>query len=304
MQRGDAARRSDPVYDRAVSEVEPSPPSGILLLDCGDGRRLDRFGPHVIDRPAPAVEREPPRDPRAWRAATARFDRGVGWSGRRPPQEPWTVDVEGLSLELRLTDTGQVGIFPEHLPIWRWVVRRAEGRPGLRLLNLFAYTGGLTLAAARAGASLTHVDGSRTAVAWARRNAELSGLGDAPIRWIAEDADAYVNRELRRGRRYDGVVLDPPSYGHGGGRGGWRLEEGLPDLLRSCAALLDGGRGFVVLTAHTPGWDGRRLGAALLEAFPPETRRHGSLETGALSSEAVSGALLPAGAYARIRRDA
>lgn len=281
---------------------DPADPP-VLLLDCGDGRRLDRFGGVVLDRPAPAVEGETPLDPPAWRRAVARYERGGGWYGRSVPEEPWIVGVEGLRLELRLTDTGQVGLFPEHVPLWRWVARRAEARSGLRLLNLFAYTGGLTLAAARAGASVTHVDGSRTAVAWARRNAELSGLADAPVRWIADDAAVFVARELRRGRRYDGVVLDPPSYGHGGRGGVWRLEERLPDLLRSCSALLEDGSGFLVLTAHTPGWDGARLGTSLLEAFPPEVRRRGALETGALSLDAVSGAILPAGAFARIRPD-
>lgn len=288
---------------RSRRPVDPGLADQVVLVDCGDGRRLDRLGGVLIDRPAPAVERLPPADPGAWRRADVRFDRGSGWSGRRVPDAAWNVTVEGLSLELRLTETGQVGLFPEHVPLWRWVARRAEARPGLRLLNLFAYTGGLSLAAAKAGAQVTHVDGSRTAVAWARRNADLSGLPDAPVRWIADDAATFVSREVRRERRYDGIVLDPPSYGHGGGRGGWRLEERLPDLLRSCAALLDDGLGFILLTAHTPGWDGQRLGASLLEAFPPEGRRRGALETGALSLTAVSGAALPAGAFARWRRD-
>lgn len=285
----------------ADSPAAPPAPGVVELVDCGDGRRLDRLGPFLLDRPAPASEGTGPLDPAAWRRADARFDRYGGWSGRRLPTAPWQVTVEDLTLELRATDTGQVGLFPEHITIWRWVVRRAEAQTGLRLLNLFAYTGGLSLAAARAGASVAHVDGSRSAVAWARRNAELSGLADAPIRWLVDDAAEFVAKEIRRGRRYDGVVLDPPSYGHGPRREPWRLEERLPDLLRSCAALLDEDRPFVLVTTHTPGWDASRLSTALAEAFPPERRRGGSIESGSLGTPAVSGAYLPGGAFARWR---
>lgn len=286
------------LYDRRMNEIADD----VELLDCGDGRRLERYGALVLDRPAPAVAGVAPLDPGAWRRADARYDRGAGWEGRRATAEPWEVRFEGLALECRLTETGGVGLFPEHRPVIGWIVRRAEAQPGLRLLNLFAHTGALTLAAARAGAKVTHLDGSRTAVAWARGNAARTGLGESPVRWLVDDAEGFVARELRRGRRYDGIALDPPSYGHGPGRERWRLEERLVDLLRSCAALLEpAGRTFLVVTAHTPGWDGARLGTTLLEAIGPEARKRGDLETGALSLTAASGAILPAGASARWR---
>lgn len=305
-----AALRAQPV----ILPVMKSPPADaassgegirgdVALLDCGDGRRLDRFGEYVLDRPAPAAQRAHPADPDAWLSSDARFERrgSAGrWQGRRPPAGPWSVALEGLTLECRATDTGQVGLFLEHVPAWRWVSRYvASARPPVRLLHLFAYTGGLTLAAAAAGAEVVHVDASRTAVAWARRNAELSGLTDRPVRWIVEDAEVFVRRELRRGNRYEAVVLDPPSYGHAPDGSPWRLEERLPDLLRACVAVASGAPGLLLVTAHTPGFGPDRLGREVLEALPPEARAHGTLDTGPLELHAASSANLPAGAFAR-----
>ena len=164
----------------AMAATPPHPANAIAaLVDCGDGRRLDRFGPYLLDRPAPAVERLVPGDRSSWQAAAARYERGQAgrgaWLGSSVPTGPWAVKVEGLTFELRLTETGQVGVFIEQVPMWRWLRKgiRDAGRP-ISLLNLFAYTGGSSLAAASAGASVVHVDGSRGAVGWARRNAELS----------------------------------------------------------------------------------------------------------------------------------
>ena len=203
---------------------------GYELIDAGDGRRLERFGEVVVDRPAPMAE-EAPRDPPAWARADLRFDRYVGWTAiSEGDPQPWTVNEGDLQFELRPTDTGQVGLFPEQAPNRAWVrdaIRRVGG--STQVLNLFGYTGAMTLSAAAAGASVTHVDGSRPTVAWARRNAELSGLTDRPVRWIVDDVERFVAREQRRERLYDAAILDPPSYGHGGrgGGSGWRLEERL-----------------------------------------------------------------------------
>jgi 23S rRNA (cytosine1962-C5)-methyltransferase len=270
------------------------------LLDVGDGRRLERFGALVVDRPAPMAE-EPVRDPTAWARADLVFRRYVGWTaiGESEPA-PWVVDEGDLRFELRPTDTGQVGLFPEQGPNRAWVrdaVAELGGAPNV--LNLFAYTGALTLAAAAAGASVTHVDGSRPTVAWARRNAELSRLADRPIRWIVDDVDAFVAREIRRERRYDALFLDPPSYGHGHGGRSWRLEERLPELLASCTSLTSLDPAFVVLTAHTPGFGPDRLAEAMAAAF---RRRAADLEAGELGLVARSGARLRLGAYARIIR--
>jgi 23S rRNA (cytosine1962-C5)-methyltransferase len=167
------------------------------------------------------------------------------------------------------------------------------------VLNLFAYTGAVTLSAAAAGASVTHVDASRPSVAWARRNAELSGLTDRPIRWIVDDVEGFVTREIRRERRFDAVVVDPPSYGHGAGGRSWKLEERLAGLLASCVSVTDGDPAFIVLTAHTPGVGPDRLADELAAAFG---RRVADVEAGELGLRARSGVHLRLGAFARMIR--
>jgi 23S rRNA (cytosine1962-C5)-methyltransferase len=170
-------------------------------------------------------------------------------------------------MELRLTPFGHVGVFPEQQDNWQWIAQRVKERADeVRVLNLFAYTGGATLAAAAAGAHVTHIDAARNVVDWARRNAALSGLSAAPIRWIAEDARKFVSRELRRGSGYDAVILDPPSYGHGPKGEAWKIEDHLALLLADCARLTEGRRAFFVLTCHSPGYDGDRLASALIQA--------------------------------------
>ncbi len=263
---------------------------GYALLDAGEDRRLERFGTIVLDRPAPTAV-GPRREPVAWVAADARFERAAGgdivhsrWITRNgEPIEPWTLGEDALTFELRLAPSGQVGLFPEQAPNRRWIADRLDRGPRAgeqaepsRILNLFGHTGGSTLAAAHGGAVTTHVDGSRPAVAWARRNAELSGLGDRPIRWIADDAISFARREARRGHRYDGIVLDPPTYGHGHGRTDWRLERDLPSLLSICATLLaDGPAAFLLVTTHTPGigeYELRTWLASTVGAGHPEVR--------------------------------
>jgi 23S rRNA (cytosine1962-C5)-methyltransferase len=259
------------------------PTADYALLDVDDGRRLERFGEVILDRPAPGAEGHVAGDPRAWARADARFDRAdrgdvahEGWTTiSGGPIEPWSISEGDLRLELRLAPSGQVGLFPEGASNRAWIGRQAarltqEGAARPAILNLFGYTGASTLTGARRGAAVTHVDASRPAVAWARRNAELNDLADAPIRWISDDAATFAERELRRGRRYAGVILDPPSYGHGASGHPWRLADDLAGLLATCAALLADGPAFMLLTAHTPGFGPDRLGEALLEALGPE----------------------------------
>jgi 23S rRNA (cytosine1962-C5)-methyltransferase len=242
--------------------------SDLELLDCGGGRRLERFGAAIVDRPAPAADWIPRTPPAEWKRATLRWGKG-GWV-RGGTLEPWPVRVAGLTLECRPAAGGQLGVFPEHAPTWAWLDRVVGaaatnlGRPP-EVLSLFGYTGGASLACAKAGARVAHVDSSRPAVAWARRNAELSGLAEAPIRWLVEDARVFVRRERRRGNRYDGVVLDPPSYGHG--NGAWQIEEHLGPLLADLAALVGPRPSFILLSAHTEGFDADRLGALVREHF-------------------------------------
>jgi 23S rRNA (cytosine1962-C5)-methyltransferase len=269
---------------------------GYALIDAGEGRRLERFGSRVVDRPAPSVLGLPRlADREAWAGADLRFDREERWTNGR--QGPWTVTIDGLTLELRPTAAGQLGLFPEHMLAWPWLRERLAARPEAEVLHLFAYTGASTLALAAAGARVTHVDASRPAVAWARRNAELSGLVDHPVRWIVEDALAYVRREERRGRRYAGIVLDPPSFGHGPSGTRWELNDALPVLLAACAGVAEPDA-FVLLTAHTPDLTPGDLAASLETAFgiPAE------LESGDVELVAESGAILPLGIAARMIR--
>jgi 23S rRNA (cytosine1962-C5)-methyltransferase len=281
--------------------------SSVSLLDAGDGRRLERFGARVLDRPHPGAG-EGRRAPGRWRTADLRFDRPSGWTGRADSTEPWPVDAAGLVMELHATESGGVGLFPEQLENVAWLeaqIRVAVERgtseggssgPPPEVLNLFAHTGLLTLVAARAGAQVVHLDAARGTVAWARRNARLSGLAEQPIRWLVDDGLAFVAREARRGRAYDGIVLDPPSYGHAGGQA-WRLAEDMAELLTGCARIATPDA-FVLLTAHTPEFDENRLADAVWDAFSHAGDR---LEGLPLVLEAESGARLHLGSAARLR---
>jgi len=262
------------------------------LLDVGDGTRLERFGSRIVVRPQPGAE-GPRGDPDAWRSATLKYESGRGWRGP-DTGDAWQIAMDGLTIELRQTETGQVGLFPEQQQSWAWLRDRAAH--GMDVLNLFAYSGLATLVAATEGASVVHVDASRPTVAWARRNAELSGLAGRPVRWIVDDAAAFVAREVRRGRHYDGVVLDPPSYGHGPRGRGWRLEDDLAPMLHLVAQLVDAPGGFVLLTAHTPGFGPEQLAAELAAKFGVAD---GDIDRGALEVTARTGATLELGAFAR-----
>jgi len=281
----------------------PNSATGYELVDTGVRRRLERFGGLTIDRPAPGADafRQAPSE---WAGADLRFDVGPGWSGQWWPADPWPASIAGLTMELRPTASGGVGLYPEHAANLAWLERQVVGSTGAagaeqpappQVLNLFAHTGLATLALARAGAAVAHVDGARAAVAWARRNAELSGLADRPIRWLVEDATAFVAREVRRGRRYDGIVLDPPAFGRAGGRE-WRLEADLTPLLDAFREITAPGA-FVLLTAHSEDVDGPPLARALATAFRIAPA---SVETVRLDLRATSGSSLALGWAIRV----
>ncbi|MCG8585599.1 MAG: class I SAM-dependent methyltransferase [Pirellulales bacterium] len=276
-------------------------PDQYQLLDFGRGRRLERFGEIVLDRPCPVAEHEPVADEAAWRSADARYERQDDqgeWLTEHDLPERWVIQHESNSLELKRTPFGHVGLFAEQAENWDWIARRvaAADRP-LKVLNLFAYTGGSTLAAASAGAEVTHVDAAKNVVAWARRNAEHSGLADAPIRWITDDATKFVKRELRREAQYDAVILDPPSYGHGARGEVWRLTRHLPRLLELCGKLTAESRALLLLTCHTPG-----VGAAELEAYLADAifgHCGAGVRARALEVTSADGRQLPSGIVAR-----
>ena len=237
--------------------------SAYELLDFGRGRKLERFGDVIVDRPSPSANGSPAA-PSIWRDAVY-FDRETGkWSNTAGVLgHAWRIQFEALQFELLATDTGQVGIFPEQFANWQWLVKKLRNRAPARILNLFAYTGGSSLAAAGAGAEVVHVDAAKSVVNWARRNAQHSGLAAAPIRWLVEDAAKFVKREVKRGHRYDGIILDPPSYGHGPKGEEWKLTRDLFDLLSDCKALLSSEPVLFLLSCHTPGFGPPELSAAL-----------------------------------------
>ncbi len=276
------------------------------LLDFGDGRKLERMSSRVLDRPCPAAEGERPSQPRLWNSASARFERGESASDGvwLPPGSlpaSWKLHWRSLTFELKPTPFGHVGIFPEQAENWAWLSelianRVAAGQP-VRMLNLFAYTGAATLAAAAAGAAVVHVDAARNVVGWARTNAELSGHAGAPIRWLTEDAALFAARERKRGRSYEFIVLDPPSYGHGPKGQTWNLQRDLPNLLADCAAILADEPIGVLLSCHSPGFGPGVLKLALAHAG--FSSKNGGCTAADLFLKTLAGRKLHAGAFAR-----
>ncbi len=228
------------------------------LLDATAGNRLERWGRHVLVRPDPQVVwKAPPQSPQ-WSTADAVYHRsargGGSWEQRKPLPARWSIRWRELTLIVSPTGFKHTGIFPEQAVNWAWYqdAIRAAGRP-VRVLDLFGYTGGATLACLSAGASVTHVDASKGMVAWARENAAASGLADRPCRWIVDDCAKFVARELRRGSRYDALIMDPPSYGRGPGGEVWKLEDSIYDLLTLCAQVLSDTPLFFAVNCYTEG---------------------------------------------------
>lgn len=267
------------------------------LLDSGDGAKLERFGPVTLNRPC-AQAIWPPAHPEIWRQADAVFDRrgGLNWHGRESLPGSWTVVVNGVRMKLSTTDFGHLGVFPETRSLWDWmgaVISRA--RTPVRFLNLFAYSGGATIAAARAGASCCHLDSSRGMVQWARENAALNGLQTAPIRWIVDDVHKFLQREIRRDRKYDAIWLDPPSFGRGKHGELYKIEKDLVGTLRQVRDVLSNTPLFVILTSHTPGFSPVILQNMLACMFDG-----GELDCGEMMLTGKPGVLeLPNGNWAR-----
>lgn len=267
-------------------------PDQWALLDTGDGRKLERFGGRVLDRPEVGAV-WPAAQPRAWAQADNRFEATSKTAGhwRNQKMQPWTATYAPLDLTFHLESTRykHVGVFPEQAANWDWLAQRLQ--PDQRFLNLFAYTGGASLAASRAGAEVTHVDAIRQVIDWTRRNMETSGLDG--IRWIVEDAAKFVKREIKRGNAYDGIMLDPPTWGLGAKGEKWRLEDALLPLLRDVHALAKPG-GFILLNTYSG------LTPVTLESTIHAVMPGVSTEVGELCLRSESGVFLSTGSCARI----
>jgi 23S rRNA (cytosine1962-C5)-methyltransferase len=226
------------------------------LLDSGESKKLERFGEYVLVRPEPQAKWAAALPPEQWYAADGEYVKagdGRGeWKFRKPIPARWAMQRGDLKFWVQPAPSGHVGVFPDQACHWDWIaeVTRRAARP-VKVLCLFGHTGLATLAAAAAGAEVTHVDASRKAVAWARENQSLSGLSERPIRWIVEDALTFVRREARRGNRYDAMVLDPPKFGRGPDGELWKLEESLPELLGACGKVLSASPFFILLNVYT-----------------------------------------------------
>jgi 23S rRNA (cytosine1962-C5)-methyltransferase len=260
--------------------------SDYALVDSGGGRKLERYGPYLVARPEPQCLWAPAMDGSAWERADAVFDpegdEDAGrWRLRPGAASTFPLGWGEVKFLGRFTPFRHLGFFPEQAANWAWLQARvrAAGRP-LRVLNLFGYTGVASLVCADAGAQVTHLDASRRAVGWARENAELSGLGDRPIRWLTEDARKYAQREVRRGAAYDGIILDPPKFGRGPGGEVWRLLEDLPELIGACAALLSPDASFLLLNAYAERLSGLALAGLVAEAL---AGRGGQIDWGELA---------------------
>ena len=227
------------------------------LLSCGGGEKLERWGRQILVRPDPQAIWEADKRSKLWRQANARYSRsstgGGHWEKNDLPQS-WPIRYKELTFQVKPMNFKHTGLFPEQAANWDFAMNaiRQAGRP-IRVLNLFAYTGGATLACAAAGASVCHVDASKGMVAWARENQQLSGLGEKPIRWIVDDCQKFVEREIRRGSLYDGVIMDPPSYGRGPGGEVWKLEDSVYDLVKLCAGVLTENPLFFAINSYTTG---------------------------------------------------
>ncbi|MBO6066758.1 MAG: class I SAM-dependent methyltransferase [Kiritimatiellae bacterium] len=258
------------------------------LLDSGDGSKLERFGRYVLARPcAQALWRRELSDAE-WAAADASFDRedGNNWHGRANLPKEWTIETCGIKFRLSGTDFGHLGIFPEQRDQWRWIT----GRKFHSALNLFAYSGGSTMACALAGAEVCHLDASKGMVEWARENARLNALEDRPIRWIVDDAHKFMRRELRRGRKYDAIILDPPTFGRGAGGETYKIERDLKETMELVKSLLSADPAFVLFSSHTQGLSCKVAEKILAQLWPAAR-----IETGEMLLDGVC----PSGIYAR-----
>ena len=272
------------------------------IIDCSEGEKLERWGNYILLRPDPQVFWNTPKKDPAWNKLNGHYHRsskgGGEWEFMDLPEQ-WSIQYKELTFNLKPFAFKHTGLFPEQATNWDWfgnLIKNANRE--IKVLNLFAYTGGATLAAAKAGAKVTHVDASKGMVTWAKENAVSSGLGDAPIRWLVDDCVKFVERELRRGNRYDGIIMDPPSYGRGPKGEIWKLEEKIHPFIELTSELLSDNPLFYLVNSYTTG-----LAPAVLSymiSTEVVTKHGGKVEAQEIGLPVkTSGLVLPCGASGR-----
>jgi 23S rRNA (cytosine1962-C5)-methyltransferase len=284
----------------SISTLVAEPWNDWGLFDCGNGQKLERYGPVTVARPEPQAMWAPARDdwdPDATFVPGSDEDGGGRWVQHRPVPRQWELARGVVRFNASLTPFRHLGFFPDMAPQWDWMRRRADDTD---VLNLFGYTGVGTLLLSEAGARMVHVDASKKSVEQGKENAALSGLADRPIRWIVDDASKFTAREVRRGRRYDGILLDPPKFGRGPTGEVWRLEENLAPLLADCRKLLDADSRFLVLTVYAVRMSALAIGELVTQMLGD---LGGSVEMGEMAvREESRGLLLPTAIFARWSR--
>ena len=267
------------------------------LIDSGNGYKLEKFGPYLIKRPAAQALWEPALPQSKWEQADLSFSRdgGNAWTPHKKLPATWSCLLEGVKFKISPTDFGHLGVFPEHSMLWKEMtdlIKKQKNPP--RILNLFAYSGGATLAAAKAGASVCHLDASKGMVSWARENAALNHLERAPIRWIVDDVLKFLRRETKRKSFYDGIILDPPSYGRGNNKEVFKIEKDLKELLALCHDVLVEKPLFVYLTSHTQGMSPLVMSHLIQQMM---ANKKGKITSGEMIIPSKTGLSLPCGSF-------
>ena len=258
------------------------------LLDSGDGYKFERFGEISLLRPCAQAVWQPSTKP----SPDAHFTRDEKWAVLKKLPKSWEVAHGGVTFKIAPTDFGHLGLFPEHADLWQWM--RPFIKKGRRILNLFAYSGGVTMAAAQEGAEVCHLDASKGMVDWARENAALNKLQNAPIRWIVDDALKFLRREKKRGSFYDGIILDPPTFGRGAQGEVFKIEQDINPLLQLCRELLTQDPLFVIFSCHTPGFT-----PICMEHLLTQTMPKGNVESGEMALHSPGVFSIPSGSFAK-----
>ncbi|MFH1188263.1 MAG: class I SAM-dependent methyltransferase [bacterium] len=277
---------------------ETLPEEDYELLDSGDSEKLERYGGIITRRPDPQALWPKKCAESVWNDAHAVFGgEGKGrWVFNKQTPDKWRISIGGLNFWIKPFTFKHVGVFPEHVANWKWIEEQS-GKPNAQVLNLFGYTGGATLAAARGGASVVHLDASRVAVNVAKENAEISELREKPVRWILDDASIFVRREMKRGKKYDGIIMDPPAFGHGADGEVWKIEEHLVPLVENCRKIMTDEPTFFLINGYASGYSALAYKQIIEFYFP----KNGVVEIGELTIQesGENPRNLPAGIFAR-----